>query len=355
MASDGRAPPMTSSSFGRLGRVELRHPYFAEGLLRGARFVLPSDARALMRAGRLQSRVRDGAWHLLGERVGGAPRVALGDDRVLWLGVEADLAALGHVTLPLVTAGQTALLTNAAVVGAFDAVQPVRLAGGMFALPLASPRRPLVVTLRHGSGSVLARHTVAGNDSVVSLDLRALPPGLVRAEEDDAIDPPRITPLLVHPELQAAGAGIVVALRFSAALYAAAEPPAWHIDFGASAERLEYYVVARRFSAAEFGQLQVRDAGFTDDARPQLQFDRIEADALDPAADLTPAQLGVAGSTTDTRIALFRSRGAVPRRERARRRVQLARNNGNDVLVEHLPQPDAARAKAQFVIHLAKP
>lgn len=347
---------MSSSSFGRLGSVALRHPFFADGLLRGARFIEPSDARALMRAGRLQSRVRDGAWHLLGERFGGAPRVALGDDRVLWLGVDADLAALGHVTLPLAGAGQTALFTNAAAFGAFDAVQPVRLVSGLFALPLASPRRPLDVTLRHGSGAVLARHAVAGNDSVVSLDLRALPPGLVRAEEDDAIDAPRITSLLVHPELQAAGAGIVVALRFSAALYAAATPPAWHIDVGVAAERLEYYVVARRFSAAEFGQLQVRDEGFTDDARPQLLFDRIDADALDATADLTPAQMGVANvgaNATDTRIALFRSRGAVPRRERARRRVQLARNN--DVLVEHLPQPDAARAKAQFVIHLAKP
>jgi hypothetical protein len=86
-----------------------------------------------------------------------------------------------------------------------------------------------------------------------------------------------------------------------------------------------------------------------------LQFDRIEADALDPAADLTPAQMGVAGSADEVRVALFRSRGAVPRRERARRGVQLARNNGNDVLVEHLPQPDAARADARFVIHLAKP
>ncbi|HET9976068.1 MAG TPA: hypothetical protein VFQ20_01415 [Burkholderiaceae bacterium] len=346
---------MTSSSFGRLGSIELRHPYFAEGLLRGARFVEPSDTRALMRAGRLQARVRDGAWHLLGERVGGAPRVALAADRVLWLGIDADLAALGHVTLPLVAAGQTALFTNSAAFGAFDTVQPVRLAAGMFALPLVSPRRPLALALRHGSGSVLARHAVTGNDSIVSLDLRALPPGLVRAEEDDGVDPPRLTSLLVHPELQAAGVGIVVALRFSAALYAAAQPPAWHIDFGVTAERLEYYVVARRFSAAEFGQLQVRDEGFTDDARPQLLFDRIEADALDPASDLSPAQMNVTGNTGDIRIALFRSRGAVPRRERARRRVQLARNNGNDVLVEHLPQPDAARAKAQFVIHLAKP
>lgn len=344
---------MSSTSFGRLASIELRHPYFAEGLLRGARFIEPSDARALMRAGRLQSRMRDGAWHLLGERVGGAPRVALADDRVLWLGIDASLAALGHVTLPLVTAGQAALFSNAAAFGAFDAVQPVRLVSGLFALPLVSPRRPLSVTLRHGSGSVLARHAVAGNDGVVALDLRALPPGLVRAEEDDAIDPPRVTRLLVHPELQAAGAGIVVALRFSAALYAAVQPPRLHIDFGVAAEPLEYYVVATRFSAAEFGQLQVRDAGFADDARPQLRFDRIEADALDPAADLTPAQMGVGADTSDTRIALFRSRGAVPRRERARRRVQLARNN--DVLVEHLPQPDAARAKARFVIHLAKP
>jgi len=339
-----------NASFGLLGSLELRHPYFADGLLRGGRFVLPEDTAALLRAGRLQPRLRDGVWHLLLERLGTQPRIALRDGTTLWIGVRPEGAALEHVTLPLVGAGHAAFLGNATDFARLDAPVPVRLASGIHALPLAAATRPLTVRLRSRDDTVIAQITVQSDEPSVGLDLRALPAGLYQAEEDDGGAPPRSTQLLLHPALHAHGVPIVVGLRLSAALYAAAQPPAWHVDFVAAAQPLEYYLVARNFGANEFDQLRVRDEGFGDDGRPEIPFDRIEQAALDPALDLTPALMG---AEPGARVALFRSRAPVARRERPPRRLQLARNN--DVLIDHLPQPDASRAKSQFVIHLSKP
>jgi hypothetical protein len=343
---------MSTSSFGRLVSIELRHPYFADGVVRRARFVEPAHTQALMRAGRLQSRLRDGAWHLLVERTGGAPRVALAAGTTLWLGVQFDAAALANVTAPLAPPGRSALFGNVAAFDALDAPQPVQLAAGVHALPLTSSQRPLTVTLRHVDGTALAQTTVRGDDVSAALDLRALATGTYFADEDDGVAPMVRNALFVHPALQGAHIDAVVGLRLSPALYGAAQPPLLHIDLAAPAERLEYYVVARNFGATEFGQLAVSDLGFTEDARPRIEFDRIESSAFNPATELAPALLG---AEPGARIALFRSRSGVPRRERARRRLQLARNNGADVLIDHLPQPDAARSQPQFVIHLSKP
>jgi hypothetical protein len=338
------------SSFGRLASIDLRHPYFADGLLRSARFIEPDVTQALLRAGRLQSRLRGGVWHLLVERRGTAPRVALAAGTTLWLGLQLD-AAFARVTAPLAPAGRVALFTNAAAFDRFDAPLEVRLAAGVHALPLTSTRRPLTVTLRHADGSALVEQRVSADDTSAALDLRALPVGICFADEDDGVAPVVRSTLFVHPSLHATAIDAIVGLRLSPALYAAATPPAVHIDFVAPSERLEYYVVARSFSAAEFDQLAVSDLGSAADSRPRIEFDRIESAAFSPATELTPEMLGVDGGA---RVALFRSRAAVPRRERARRQLQLARNGGG-ALIEHLPQADAARNESRFVIHLSKP
>lgn len=146
-------------------------------------------------------------------------------------------------------------------------------------------------------------------------------------------------------ELLFAGLFGVVEIEVGAGFYAAA--PEFEIAFEARAETLKYYVVARNFPPAEFDDLGVRDAGFTTDARPQIQFDRVAASAFG-ADDLPAALLG----GTDARIALFRSQAPVARRAKARRRIQLARNT--EVIVSQLPQPGAAAPTADLVIHLSK-
>lgn len=146
-------------------------------------------------------------------------------------------------------------------------------------------------------------------------------------------------------ELLSAGLFGVVEIEVGAGFYAAA--PEFGIAFEARAETLKYYVVARNFPPAEFDDLGVSDVGFTTDARPQIQFDRVAASAFG-ADDLPAALLG----GVDARVALFRSQAPVARRAKARRRIQLARST--EVIVSQLPQPGTAAPTADLVIHLSK-
>lgn len=151
-----------------------------------------------------------------------------------------------------------------------------------------------------------------------------------------------------HPddaEIVRQGLLCLVEIAVDAGFYAA--PPAFAVPFQARAETLRYYVVARNYTQTEFGQLDVSDAGFTADARPQIRFTRVAPSGFTPA-EIPAAQLGGAG----TRVALWRSQQPVARRSKARTRIQLARNN--DVIVAQLPQPGAAAATADLVVHLSK-
>lgn len=151
---------------------------------------------------------------------------------------------------------------------------------------------------------------------------------------------------LADPELARQGVFGVVEVRIDAGLYDA--PAAFEIAFQAREETLRYYLVVRRYGAAEIDQLSVADAGFTDEGRPEIRFTRVPAGDI-AETEIAPALLG--GS--DATVVLFRSQAPVARRQRGRRKIQLSRNG--EVLIEHLPQPGAERATADLIVHLSKP
>ena len=146
-------------------------------------------------------------------------------------------------------------------------------------------------------------------------------------------------------ELIREGLFCLVEITMDAGFYAA--PPAFAVAFQARAETLKYYVVARNYTVGEFNQLDVSDAGFAADVRPQIQFDRIPPSSF-TTNEIPAAQLGGG----DDRVTLFRSQQPVARQAKARKRIQLARNN--DVIIAQLPQPGAAAATADLVVHVSK-
>jgi len=341
----------SASSFGVLGLLRVQHAWFGDGQLQGASFVVPADARRRLAAGRLQVHARSAALAVLVERNDdGAPRAPLPPGTVLLIGVRPDVQRLANVTKPLVAPGQCAFFENRGAFSQLDAVQAVTLCGGWVNVAAGGLAAPRSIKVVDALGKVVLTDTAADSDSVVSVDLRRLPTGRYRVDVTHGPGPAKSTEILMHPELFAAGAPVVCALRTSASLYSAPSPPTWTIAYEVPSQRLEYYIVARKLSAEEFGQLAVSDRGFDEDARPKIEFDRIAEGDLDAKRDLSPALLGAG---TDVRIALFRSRADVARRQRAWRGVKLSRNG--TVLIENLPAPGAERTRPQFVIHLAKP
>jgi hypothetical protein len=178
----------------------------------------------------------------------------------------------------------------------------------------------------------------------VSFALDGRPHGLMEAEEATAGG--TTTTLYYHEaELVQKDAAAIVEIEIDDAFHAA--PPDFTIPFAARAEPLSYYVVATNHNTAEFNDLSVDDEGFADDGRAQITFQRIASSAF-TAAELNAALLAKSGE----RVALFRS-PPVPRREKARKGIQLSRDD--EVLIAHLPQPGADRTNAALIVHVSKP
>ncbi|HEX6320899.1 MAG TPA: hypothetical protein VFZ84_18720 [Burkholderiales bacterium] len=197
-------------------------------------------------------------------------------------------------------------------------------------LRLANPHFSNFTALPFAPGEGLPLYRNAGADPAALQD-----PVMLLLDPADPADAQ-----LLREELFA-----LVELGLRAAFYGA--PPAFRVPFAARAETLSYYVVARGYTAGQFNQLEVSDAGFGTDDRTQIHFERVASSAF-TAAELPAALLGGAG----TRVTLFRSQSAVARQHKARKGIQLARNS--EVIVPQLPQPGAAAATANLVVHVSK-
>jgi hypothetical protein len=212
----------------------------------------------------------------------------------------------------------------------FEPLLPLAGSTLQIGLKLLNPAFANVTALPFVFGDGLPLYRNAGAD-----------PGQLQAPVTLLLDP-------THPddaELFREGLFCLVEIAVDAGFYAA--PPAFEIAFQARAETLKYYVVARNYTAGEFNQLDVSDAGFASDARPEIHFDRVPPSSF-TSAEIPAAQLG----DTDARVTLFRSQQPVARQDKARTRIQLARNT--DVIIAQLPQPGAAAATADLVVHLSK-
>jgi hypothetical protein len=326
--------------------VAIHHGYYADACADFDFIMPPSTARDLQ-GGRLLARVMDGQLRVLFEAdAQGAPVSSL-VGRTLIFGLRLLNSSFGNFTAPIL-ADSTLLpfYANANNVAALDAPRGVVLTSGVHTYVPQTTRRPLTLQLSDSAGAVVATQTLAAGVANGSFDLRSLPDGAYRIDEDAGAGNVASSQLYVSAELRSAGAWGILAIKIDASFYAA--PSAFTINYAARREQLKYFVVASNFTATEFDQLNVSDLGFGDESRVELIFDKIPPASF-TEDDIAPALLG----DDTSRIAMFRSQALVARRERGLRKLQLSRNG--DVLVESLPLPGADRAQAHLIIHLTKP
>jgi len=247
------------------------------------RFAIPAPSARLLAGGRVLAKARDDRLTLLYEKAPGG----------------APLATLAGTTLQL-------------------------------GLRLANPYFSNFTALAFAPGEGLPLYRNAGADPAALED-----PVMLLLDPADAADA-----RLLREALFA-----LVEIQVHGAFYGS--PPAFRVPFAARAETLSYYVVARGYSAGQFNQLEVSDAGFSTDGRAQIHFERVASSAF-TAAELPAALLGGAAA----RVTLFRSQSAVARQHEARKGIQLARSS--ELIVPQLPQPGAAAATANLVVHVSK-
>jgi len=335
---------MARIAFRPLWTLSVEHAFFG-GACEALAFIVPPSTERALAGAHAMVREREGRLHVLIE-VDEAdqpltPPASLAG-LTLRIGLRPRDAAFDLITPPLgLPQGDAAVWDNAADPDALAGPRPVRLSGERLRIAPRATQRPLTLRLFDAADQLCAQTVLNPGDEAWNL------PGVyTRGEwrvEEQAGGPANSWRLLVEPELL--GAWGLLALTVDAGHLAGGQD--FTLSFAARSDTLRYYVVAKRYGEAEFNQLQVLDAGFAAEARPQIVFNRINAAGLGPAhlaADLLDPS-GLA------RIALFEAQAPVARRARGPAGLELHRNG--DVLIGHLPQPGAERHDAQFVVHLS--
>ncbi len=337
--------------FRPLFTVGVQHAYYTDAVSRDLSFFTPPGNGDTFRAGKLLVRELDGVLHVLYEADESNVPLSSIAAQTLYFGLRLNNVYFDNFTAPVIPSASTSLpltplYTNSIVPATLDAPTSVQLAAGLYAHTPQEATRPVALTLSDSNGHVVARQVLATQGPANAFDLRGLPRGIWNIGEDYGGVTTRKRTLFVDPDLRdMGGSGIwgLLAIKIDAGFYAT--PPSFSLVFTPRQETLKYYVVANNFNPTEFAQLHVIDAGFTEEARSELKFDK-------KASDLSFALLGSNGAIGAS-IILFESQSAIARRERGLRKIHLNRNG--ETLIEHLPQPGADRSLAQHIIHLSKP
>ena len=333
---------MARIRFRELWTIDVHHGFFG-GASNALSFIVPPSTRRALAGAHALVREREGRLHVLIEvDEADRPLTDLTGANLLF-GLAPREPSFDLVTVPLaLQRGESALWDNRADADLLGPPRGVRITGEQLRIEPRSGERPLTLRLFDGADVQRASATLAEGE-----DAWSVPGVFTRGEwrlEEQGAGPAQSRVLLVQPEL--VGAWGLLSLTASAAHVAGGQR--FLLDFAARADRLRYYVVANRFGAAEFDQLQVVDDGFAAEGRAPILFDRVLPAAFD-TTHLSPALLDPGGSA---RIALFQAQADVARRARGPAGVALHRNG--DVLIGHLPQPGADRHDAQFVVHLSQ-
>lgn len=332
---------MARIAFRSLLSIEVRHQFHG-GVCDALLFSIPAATERQLAGAHLLLRQLDGRLHLLCEVDEAEQPLAELEGLRLLIGLRPREVSFDLVTPPLgLAAGETAVWDNLANAGALAGPRGVTISGERLRITPRQSARPLTLRLIDPDGQLAAQTQLNPGDEAWTPML--LPGRGAWRVEEKAAGPAQSWALWVAPEL----VGAWGALQIDIAAAQLQAPPALHLDFAARSDTLRYYVVAQRYGAAEFSQLQVVDAGFVAEARPEIVFKRLAPTQFD-ASHLAPALLDATGSA---RIALFETEAAVARRERGPGGLELHRNG--DVLVGNLPQPGAERHDAQFVVHLS--
>jgi hypothetical protein len=335
-------------SFFPLVTISPEHAYYTAGC-RDIDFLPTTATSNLLRAGRMLARMREGALHLLYEAE--SPHVPVSSlvGETLYFGLHLSNPYFVNFTTPVLGDPKlTPLYTNATTPTALDTPIGVHLIAGLYAHAPTETNRPLTLTLRqHGGASVEIRE-MSSADNLASFDLRHLPPGRYRLDEEYNGSLVHQHQLLVDEDLRNSGEWGVIAITIDASFYSAAA--SFNLTFAPRQEKLRYYVVAdNKFLPDDFDLLNVDDQGAALDDRLPITFKKILPPFPEDQGYIKDSLLRSSGEL----IAIFQSNEDVPRRDRGFKKLHL--NRSSTVLIEHLPLPGPEKAQADLIVRLSKP
>ncbi|MEO7997242.1 MAG: hypothetical protein ABI852_07335, partial [Gemmatimonadaceae bacterium] len=153
-------------------------------------------------------------------------------------------------------------------------------------------------------------------------------------------------------ELRGQDVFAVVLVKIDRTFYGSA--PAFTMAFAARVDRLRFYIVAENHSATDLADLKVEDAGLVNPDVPPATVPPVIVFAALTATDVNADSIATTLRTgSRDSLAVFESSVAVPRSQRAVRRLRLMRKDKE--LIPNLRQPGADQPNASLIIHVSKP
>ncbi|MFT6270092.1 MAG: hypothetical protein ACJAVV_002920 [Alphaproteobacteria bacterium] len=205
--------------------------------------------------------------------------------------------------------------------------------------------RPLTLSLRNANDDIVQQELISEENglSEFSFLMQQYPLGLYTLREETASDNV-LTKLAFLQDVPPTTIGIVK-VDIDDNFYTI--PASFVINYNARSETLNYYVVATNYDNADIQALAMKDAGFTDQSRSQILFNKLESASF-TSQQIAPDLL----HQNNAKVVLFTSESAVSRRQFSPRKLQLTLNN--EVLIASLPIPGSSSVSADFFIHVAK-
>ncbi len=323
--------------------LEVTHDYHGGAIASDVSIEIAPETVRLLRQARLLAKAVDRRMHVLFEAGSdGNPIVAMPRQPLRFLLRPLNCCFANFTSLddaaPLVTLHHNR--DNPTTL----AIERVARQTSRFEHPLVIKKRPCEVSLVNSGGETVATQTLSDPEPTsVFFDTVGQVPGIYTITEKAGSTVKRSVAGYIDPESARDSLLGVVEIH----PFVAAAAPQFRVAFQSRQEILSFYVVARGFRPDEFAAFKIVDAGFTQDERPEIKFDRISADQLG-AGDLPASSLAVNGS----QVVLFRSRQKVPRLAAGMRKIQLSRST--EVLIENLSLPSPYQSTADVIVPISK-
>jgi hypothetical protein len=336
-----------STSFGILFSIKIAHTYYS-ATCADFEYYIPQDTAEILRNRRITTRSKNGSCFFLCEKNDAGIPIVPVTGITLRIGLKLTNPNFSNFTKIDFKPGNTPIYNNLSSPAILDPPAEMPLTGALFIYPLTKTGRPDTVVVRDAGNNILKSSTVtdADNTTPVPFDLTSYPPGVYSLNEKQGSSTKKSL-IYVDPEMARKKTfGIVEILVADSFL--TSDPPEFILNFSAKEEILKYYIVGKNYTSADLNHLSVTDAGYSDDARPQVHFTKVSQGAF-AATDISPSLL----TGANARVVLFKSQSPVSRIERPRKKIQLSYNS--DLIIKHLPSPGIDKSNSEIIIQISKP
>ena len=329
--------------FTKLFDINITHDYYG-GSCRAVKCVPLASAFRTLKAGALRVLAQESQYSVFFEGSQTSPLKKLKSAQ-LHFAIVAQNTTFASISDTSNNRRNILVYRNAPQVSALSNAESYVLASGIQTYEISQSERPVTLSLRNSNNDIVDQHIISEENGLeeFSFLLKQYPFGLYSITEETASD--ILLSKFAYVESIPPATIAILQIDVNDIFYSA--PASFTLNFSARSEILNYYIVASNYDNNDIQALTMKDAGFTEQSRTQILFNKLESTNFTDQ-QIAPDLL----NKNNAKVVLFTSQSAVSRRQYSPKKLQLMLNN--EVLIASLPIPGSSSVSADFFIHVAK-